>query len=263
MSDPIGGLAVPFRRSPGIEAVTLIRRAWRLSLRNVEGLLVAVALPVILMLMFVYLFGGAIRTGGDYVDYVVPGVILVALGFGAGTTAVTVAADLGGGIVDRLHAIDVRGDALVNGHVVASVARNVVSTALVIAVAFAVGFRPDASVAEWLAAAGILAAFALALSWVAAAIGTMAASPEAASGLTFAISFLPYLSSAFVPITTMPSWLQGVARNQPVTPVVDAVRALLLGGPVAANALRALAWSMGLAVLGALVARVQFRRRTA
>ena len=135
----------------------MIARAFRLSLRNVDGMMTALVLPVLLMLMFVYLFGGAISTGTRYVDYVVPGVLLVCVGFGAGTTAISVAHDLGGGIIDRFRSMDVRGEALINGHVIASVARNLLSAAVVVVVAFAIGFRPHADVAGWLGAAGILA----------------------------------------------------------------------------------------------------------
>ena len=197
----------------------MITRAFRLSLRNVDGMMTALVLPVILMLMFVYLFGGAISTGTRYVDYVVPGVLLVCVGFGAGTTAISVAHDLAGGIIDRFRSMDVRGEALINGHVIASVARNLLSAAVVVVVAFAIGFRPHADAAGWLAAAGILALFVLALSWLAAAIGIVARSPEAAQGIAFLVSFLPYVSSAFVPIRTMPAALQAVANNQPATAV--------------------------------------------
>src|SRR6202042_219258 len=183
----------------------MIARAFRLSLRNVDGMMTALVLPVLLMLMFVYLFGGAISTGTRYVDYVVPGVLLVCVGFGAGTTAISVAHDLGGGIIDRFRSMDVRGEALINGHVIASVARNLLSAAVVVAVAFAIGLRPHADVAGWLGAAGILALYVLALSWLAAAIGIVARSPEAAQGIAFLVSFLPYVSSAFVPIRTMPT----------------------------------------------------------
>ncbi|HUJ35932.1 MAG TPA: ABC transporter permease [Solirubrobacteraceae bacterium] len=239
----------------------LVTRALRLSLRNIEGLTTALALPVIMMLMFVYLFGGAITTGTHYVDYVVPGVLLVCISFGAGTTAISLAHDLDGGIIDRFRSMDVRGEALVNGHVVASVARNLLSAALVVAVAFAIGFRPHADVVDWLGAAGILALFVLALSWFAAAIGIIARSPEAAQGISFLISFFPYVSSAFVPIHTMPSALQGVANNQPATAVVDSMRALLTGGHVGADAWHAVAWSIGLIVVSIALSGILFRRR--
>src|ERR1700742_3433592 len=132
------------------EARTMVLRSLRLSLRNVDGLITAFTLPVMMMLMFVYLFGGAIHTGTRYVDYVVPGVLLVCVGFGAATTAVSVAHDLTSGIIDRFRAMDVRGETLINGHVVASVARNLLSAALVVAVALAIGFRPQGALAPWL-----------------------------------------------------------------------------------------------------------------
>jgi ABC-2 type transport system permease protein len=161
---------------------TMIIRSFRLSLRNIDGLITALALPIMLMLMFVYLFGGAIRSDGRYFDYVVPGVLLVCVGFGAATTAISVAADLTSGVIDRFRSMDVPGEALLNGHVAASVARNLLSSLLVIAVAFAIGFRSDANLAHWLGAFGILALFVLALSWFAAAIGVAVRSAEAANG---------------------------------------------------------------------------------
>jgi ABC-2 type transport system permease protein len=243
------------------EAQTLIARSLRLSLRNVEGLMTAFALPVLLMVMFVYLFGGAIKVGTHYVDYVVPGVLLVCVGFGAATTAVSVAHDLTSGIIDRFRSMDVRGEALINGHVVASVARNLLSSALVFAVALAIGFRPHGSPADCLAAVSILALFVLAISWFAAAFGILVRSPEAAQGITFLVSFLPYPSSAFVPIHTMPAWLQGFAANQPVTTVVNAIRALLNDTPVGDNAWRAIAWSIGIIVVSVLLAGGLYRRR--
>jgi len=239
----------------------LVARALRLSLRNVDGLSTALVLPVILMLMFVYLFGGAIATGTRYVDYVFPGVMLVCIGFGAGTTAISVAHDLGGGIIDRFRSMDVRGEALINGHVVASVARNLMSAAVVVGVAFAIGFRSHAGLAGWLGAAGILALFVLALSWLAAAIGVLARSPEAAQGIAFLISFFPYVSSAFVPIHTMPSALRAVAENQPATAVVDSMRALLGGGHVGADAWHAVVWSVGIIVVSVALSGLLFRRR--
>ena len=239
----------------------MIARAFRLSLRNVDGMMTALVLPVLLMLMFVYLFGGAISTGTRYVDYVVPGVLLVCVGFGAGTTAISVAHDLGGGIIDRFRSMDVRGEALINGHVIASVARNLLSAVVVVVVAFAIGFRPHADVAGWLGAAGILALYVLALSWLAAAIGIVARSPEAAQGIAFLVSFLPYVSSAFVPIRTMPAALRTVANNQPATAVIDSMRALLNGGHVGADAWHAIVWSVGIIAVSVALSGVLFRNR--
>ncbi len=254
-------IAPPPRSRVVIEGATLTGRGVRLSLRNVEGLITALALPIVLMLMFVYLFGGAISTGSEYGDYVVPGVLLVCAGFGAATTAVSVAHDLSGGIIDRFRSMDVRGETLIGGHVFASVVRNLISTALVFAVAFAIGFRSSASATRWLAAIGVLALFVLALSWLSAALGILARSPEAANGLTFLISFLPYPSSAFVPIRTMPSWMQSFARNQPLTAVIDSIRRLLSDQTIGSTAWRAVAWSVAIIAASVAAAGVLFRRR--
>ncbi len=244
-------------------ALTMAGRCVRLSLRQVDALLTSLLLPVLLMLIFVYLFGGAIDTGTDYVTYVVPGVILLCAGFGSATTAVSVNQDMTGGIVDRFRSLDVGGPSVLAGHVAASVVRNAASTVLVLAVALAIGFRPEAGPLEWLAVAGVLLAFVLAISSLAAALGLLAGSPEAANGVTFLVMFLPYASSAFVPVDTMPSWLQGFAAHQPITPVVETVRGLLLGMPVGDHAWTALAWCAGILVVSVAASGALFRRRTA
>src|SRR3954471_314129 len=244
------------------DALTMSGRSIRLSMRHLDALITALLLPVMLMLMFVELFGGAIRTGaGSYVTYVVPGVILLCAGFGSATTAVTVSQDMTGGIVDRLRSMDVGGPAVLAGHVAASVVRNAASTLLVLAVALLIGFRPEAGAFEWLAAAGVLLAYVLAISSLAAALGLLAASPEAANGITFVLMFLPYASSAFVPVATMPSWLQGFAAHQPITPVVETLRGLLLGGPTEAPT--ALAWCAAILAVSVAASGALFRRRTA
>src|SRR4051794_41079013 len=157
------------------DALTMSGRSIRLSMRHLDALITSLFLPVMLMLVFVELFGGAIETGaGRYVTYVVPGVILLCAGFGSATTAVSVSQDMTGGIVDRLRSMDVSGAAVLGGHVAASVVRNVASTVLVLGVAFALGFRPHAGPLDWLAVAGVLLAFVAAVSWMAAAIGLVA-----------------------------------------------------------------------------------------
>jgi ABC-2 type transport system permease protein len=243
-------------------ALTMAVRCTRLSARNIDALVTSLMLPVLLMLMFVYLFGGAIDTGGQYVTYVVPGVILLCAGFGSATTAVTVSQDLAGGIVDRFRSLDVGGPSILAGHVAASALRNAASTAIVLGVAFLIGFRPHAAPLDWLAAVGVLVAFVLAISWLAAAIGLVAKSPEAANGFTFLIMFLPYASSAFVPVATMPAAIQGFAEHQPITPVIETLRGLLLGTPVGSSAWTALAWCGGILVAAIAASSVLFRRRT-
>jgi ABC-2 type transport system permease protein len=243
------------------EAQTMTLRALRLSLRNPEALTTALALPILLMLMFRYLFGGAIHTGMHYVNYVVPGVLLVCVGFGAATTAVNVSHDLTSAIIDRFRSMDVRGETLINGHVIASVLRNILSSALVFAVAIAIGFRPGGSPAGWLAAIGILVLWVLAISWLAAAIGILAHSPETAQGIAFLVSFLPYASSAFVPVHTMPPVLRDFAASQPVTAVVGATRALVNGNPAGADTWHAVAWSLAIIALSVALAGGLYRRR--
>jgi ABC-2 type transport system permease protein len=238
-------------------------RCLRLSSRSIDALMTSLMLPVILMLLFVYVFGGAMSAGGDnYVSYLVPGVLLLCAGFGAANTAVSVSQDMAGGIVDRFRSLDVPGRAILAGHVAASIVRNTASTALVLGVAFLIGFRPHASAAGWVTAAGVLLLFVLAISWLAATAGLLARSAEAAGGFTFLVMFLPYPSSTFVPIRTMPGWLQGFARNQPVTPVVETMRGLLLGTPVGAAPWRALAWCAGILLVSAAASGLLFRLRT-
>jgi ABC-2 type transport system permease protein len=245
------------------DSLTMVGRSVRLSSRNLEALLTSLMLPVMLMLLFVYLFGGAIDTGGKYVTYVVPGVILLCAGYVSATTAVSVSQDMQGGIIDRFRAMDIGGAAVLTGHVVASVVRNAASTLLVLGVALLIGFRPDAGPLGWLGAAGILLAFVLALTWLAAAIGLLAKSPEGANGFTFFVAFLPYPSSAFVPIDTMPGWLHAVAKHQPITPVTESVRGLLLHRPVGDNPWWALIWCAGILLVSVALSTVLFHRRVA
>jgi len=244
------------------DALILSGRALRLSRRNVEAVLTSLMLPVMLMLLFVYLFGGAIEAGtAKYVTYVVPGLLLLCAGYGASVTAISVSHDMAGGIVDRLRSLDVSGAAVLAGHVAASVVRNAASTVVVLGVGLLVGFRPHASLADWVAAAAVLALFVTALSWFAAVIGLVARSPEGASGFTFFVMFLPYPSSAFVPVATMPGWVQGFAAHQPVTPVIETLRSLLLGTPAGAAPWQALAWCSGILAVSVVLSGVLFRRR--
>ena len=245
------------------DLLVMVRRATRLSMRNVDALMTSLALPIMLMLLFVYLFGGAIDTGTEYVTYVVPGVIVLCASFGASLTAVAVTNDMTNGIMDRFRSLDVRGTAVLGGHVAASAGRNLVSTALVLSVAFLIGFRPSASFVDWLGALGVLLVAILALSWAAAAVGLLAKSPEAAGGFTFFVMFLPYPSSAFVPVETMPSWIHGFADNQPFTPLIESLRGFLLGTPVGNSPWVALAWCGGILVAAIAATGALFRRRTA
>ncbi|GAA3420096.1 ABC transporter permease [Streptosporangium vulgare] len=236
-------------------------RAVRLSLRNLDALITSFLLPVMVMLLFVYLFGGAIQTGTDYVTYAVPGVLVMCASYGASLTAVAVSQDMSRGIVDRFRSMDVGGAAFLGGHVAAGTARNLVSLVIVFVVAFALGFRADADLSGWAGAAGILVVFVLAVSAVSAVVGLLSRTPETAGGFTFFVMFLPYPSSAFVPVRTMPEWLHGFAENQPATPIIESVRGLLLGRPVGDDPWKALAWCGGLLLLSAVFSGRLFRRR--
>ncbi len=244
------------------DLAVMVHRATRLTMRNGDALLTSLALPIMLMLLFVYLFGGAIDTGTEYVTYVVPGVILLCASFGASLTAVVVTNDMTNGIMDRFRSMDVRGASVLGGHVAASTGRNIVSTVLVLGVAFLIGFRPQAGLLDWLAAIGILVVAVLALSWAAAAVGLLAKSPEAASGFTFFVMFLPYPSSAFVPVETMPAWIHGFADNQPFTPMIESLRGFLLDVPVGNAPWVALAWCFGILVVSIAASGYLFKRRT-
>ncbi|HVE30979.1 MAG TPA: ABC transporter permease [Mycobacteriales bacterium] len=244
------------------DSAAMIGRSVKHTVRNLESLLMSVILPVVLMLMFVYVFGGAIDPSGDYANYVVPGIILLCTGYGAASTAVDVARDMTEGVVDRFRSMPILSSAVLTGHVVASLARNTLATVLVIGVAFLTGFRPDAGVLEWLAVAGMLVLWVLALSWVAVCFGLIARTVEGANGFTFLVLFLPYLSSAFVPVETMRAGLRAVAANQPVTPITETLRGLLLGTPVGSYGWQALAWCAGLLLAAFAAATILFRRRT-
>jgi ABC-2 type transport system permease protein len=240
-----------------------IGRSLRHSARDVESLIMSVTLPVMLMLLFTYVFGGAMA--GDptaYAAYVVPGTVLLCAGFGAATTAVGVANDLSGGVVDRLRRMPVPAWTVLVGHVVASLVRNLVATGVVLGVGVLLGFRPTAGVLGWVGAIGVIAVWILAVTAVFALIGLLAGSPEAANGYGFIVLFLPYVSSAFVRVDTLPSWMRGFAEHQPVTPVIESVRSMLAGQAPGADLWWALGWALGLLVVAtALMAYVFPRRR--
>ena len=254
----------------------MIARSLRRSVRDPEAFITALALPVILMLLFVYVFGGAFDAGvhtagalsGGYANYVVPGLIVLCAAYGAGTTAVAVATDMSSGIVDRFRSMPVAAWTVLAGQIVASLARNLLATALVIGVGLAVGWRPTGGPLDWLAAVALIVLFITALSWLAACFGLVAGSPEAATGATFALMFIPYLSSAFVPASTMTRVLRPIAANQPFTPLIEAMRGLWMGytstgANVGHEALLTVAYFGGILIVTAALASWLFRHRTA
>ena len=249
-------------RTPFATETTFIGRSLIHTLRTPDALIMAIALPVILMIMFTFVFGGAIDRSGDYVNYVVPGIILLCAGFGAASVATDVANDMTTGVIDRFRSMPIRASAVITGHVVASLLRNLVATVIVIGVALAVGFRPSATPLAWLGMLALVALYILAITYLFAGIGLAASSPEAAGGYGFILMFLPYLSSAFVPVDTMPEWLQGVSAHQPLTPIIETIRALLMGSPVGDSAGIAVLWCLGILAIAVVVTTLLFLRRS-
>lgn len=255
----------PVSVRPRLRGVTaesvFVGRSLRHSLRDGESLLMAIMLPVMLMLMFTWVFGGAIDPSGAYVDYVVPGIILTCAGFGASSTAVYVANDMRTGIIDRFRTMPLRAGAILTGHVIASLLRNLIATAIVFGVGILLGFRPNASFVEWIAMGALIALYILAITYLFAGIGLAAGSPEGANGYGFILLFLPYLSSAFVPVASMPTWLQPVAEHQPITPIVETIRGLLMGTPMGTAPWWALAWCLGILAVAVVWGAWLFRRK--
>ncbi len=245
---------------------TMTVRGLRLVSRDVDAMITAVLLPVIILLMFVLVFGGAVDIGTEYINYVTPGVILLAAGFGAANTALAVEHDMSSGMVERLRSMPMNAWTVLSGHVAASLVKNLATTAIVFGVSMLMGFRPDASALEWLAAVGMILLFVGWITWLAALVGVLVRSPAAAGGFSFFVMFLPYVSSAFVPVDTLPSWLRGFAEHQPVTPVIETVRGLLAGGVAGAAdpgdaATLAVTWCLGLGLVFAVAAGLAFRAR--
>ena len=245
------------------DAGIMIGRSLTHARRALDTLLIGVLLPVMLLLLFVYVFGGAIAPDGRYLTYVVPGIVLLCAGYGAAGTGVPVANDMTTGAIDRFRSLPILRSAVLIGHVTAGLIRNLFSTLLVLLVAFAIGFRPTAGTLEWLLALAVLTLFILAMSWVSVCFGLLASSVESASSFSFAILFLPYLSSAFVPVETMPRALRGFAEHQPLTPVIETLRGLMIGTPVAASAWIAVAWFGTILAVAYAGATYLFNRRTA
>jgi ABC-2 type transport system permease protein len=246
----------------------MVIRSMRRSWRDPEAFFTALMLPIVLMLLFVYVFGGALNTGESYVNYVVPGLIVLCAGFGAGTTAVAVATDMSNGIVDRFRSMPMRASSVLVGHIAASLVRNLVATTLVIGVGLAIGWRPTSSVANWAASTAMIVLFVLVLSWLAAAVGLLAHSPEAASSFTIVLMFLPYVSTAFVPAHTMPGPVRAFAQHQPFTPIIETMRGLWMGhtstgASVIHETSIAVASCVAILAVSAVSASWLFRHRTA
>ncbi|MFE9608049.1 ABC transporter permease [Streptomyces sp. NPDC006012] len=259
----------PLRAHPFRDNLTMLRRNLLHARRYPALTLNVVLTPVVLLLLFVYVFGDVMSAGingghadrSDYVAYLVPGILLMTVGGTALGTAVSVATDMTEGIIDRFRTMAISRASVLIGHVVAGVIQTLLALALVLAVGIAVGFRPGAGPVEWLAAVGLLALVSLALTWLAVGIGLSSPNPEGASNIGLPLMMLPLLSSAFVPVDAMPGWFRWFAEYQPFSPAIETLRGLLLGGGTGTgNAVLAVAWSLGLVLLGYLWSKARFTR---
>jgi ABC-2 type transport system permease protein len=241
----------------------LTLRSLKHMVRNLDQLLGVAMMPIMFLLLFRYVFGGAIDTGGTtYVNYLVAGILVQNLAFGANTTAINLVVDLNKGIVDRFRSLPMASGALLVGHVTADLARNLLSAVVMIAAGFVVGFRPTAGPVEWLLVLGLILLFTFAVSWLSAIMGLLARTMEAVQWMGFVfIMPLTFASSAFVPTEGMPKVLRLFVENQPFTLVIDALRAWLVGTPMGNSAWLAFAWCLGLTVVSMPIATWLFRRR--
>lgn len=242
---------------------TLTGRSLRHILRSPDTILTTVVTPVALMLLFVYVLGGAIDTGADgsYVDYMLPGVLLITVASGVAYTAYRLFLDLQSGIFERFQSMPIARSSILWAHVLTSLVANLVSVAVVVVVALLLGFRTGASAGAWLAVAGIVVLFTLALTWVAVIAGLSATTVDGASAFSYPLIFLPFISSAFVPTETMPGPVAWFAEHQPVTAVVDTLRALFSQSPVGDDVWVALAWLVGVIAIAYASAVAVYRRR--
>ena len=239
--------------------------AWRylVAMRRLpEALFFSMVQPVLFVLLFRYVFGGAVHVpNGEYVDYVIPGIFIQTVSFGAVSTSVGIAEDLHKGLIERFRALPMARSAVLTGRTTADLVRNVISIVIMTGIAFAVGFRVHTNVAGFLAGLLILILFAWTISWGFTSVGLAAPNSETANFMSFPILLpLTFASSAFVPVSTMPGWLQAFARNQPVSEVVGAMRALMVGGPAATYVVKALIWCLGLLAVLVPLALFQYRR---
>lgn len=245
------------------DSLVMIRRSSTHIIRNTDQLLGTFFQPIMFLVLFTSVFGGAIATGTSYVNFLMAGIIVQTLAFGSTTTAIAVTNDLQKGIVDRFRSLPMSNIAMLNGHVVSDLFRNGISAIVMILAGLVIGFRPTADFSDWMAIIGLLALFTFAISWLSAIVGVVAKSVEGVQWLTFVVIFpLTFASSAFVDPSTMTSWLKVFAENQPVTHMVDAIRSLLIGTPMNDAALWSIVWSVGILVVSIPLASWLFRRKT-
>jgi ABC-2 type transport system permease protein len=243
------------------DSLTMTGRTLRHILRNPPGMIGALGTPVFILLMMVYVFSGAIQaTGSSYINYIVPGMLLLTVIQGTGMVAIRLNTDMARGIIARFRTMSIARAAVLNGHVAGGVIGIVISLGIVIGLALLLGFRPTATPLEWLAALGVLMLFAVATTMLAAALGLLIKTADGVSSALFPLYILPYFSSALVPTETMPWAMAWFARNQPFTPIIETVRGLLLGTPIGNSVLVAVAWCVGITLVSFLWAQAAYNR---
>jgi ABC-2 type transport system permease protein len=242
----------------------LLGRSLRHILRSPDTIVTTAITPIVMMLMFVYVFGGAIDTGGGrYVNYLLPGILLITVVSGVAYTALRLFTDVSGGIFERFQSMPIARSAVLWGHVLTSLIANLISLVLVVVVALAIGFRSGAGVVAWLEVLGIIVLFTLALTWLAVSAGLVAKSPDGAGAFAYPLLFLPFVSSAFVPTTGMPGPVEWFAEHQPVTSIVNTLRNLYADQPLGNDLWTALAWCVGLLVVAYALALRTYHRKLA
>lgn len=245
------------------DTATMTRRSFKLSLHSLDSIITTVVLPVMILFAFIFIFGGAISTGatGNYTNYIVPGIIVLGVGQVSASVSVTIATMKQKGILNRFKTMDIVQSSVLLGEMNVSLAKNVASSALVVGCAMLIGFEPNLGWGRTLLLVLFIMLFAAVIIWISIFFG-LVASPEAAASFSMALIFIPYLSSGFVPVSTMPGWLQAVSENSPFTPVTEVIRGLLMNTLDMSDVWRALAWLVGLLALGVFVAVRRFNRLT-
>jgi len=246
------------------DTAVLLGRSMRHVVRSLDTIITVTIMPIALMLLFVYVFGGAIKAGSDnYVNYMLPGILLITIAMGISYTAFRLFTDMQSGIFERFQSMPIARSSVLWAHVLTSVVSNLISLAIVVLVALLMGFRSSAGVFAWLAVVGILVLFTLAVTWLAVIAGLSAKTVDGASAFSYPIVFLPFVSSAFVPTDTMPASVRAFAENQPVTSIVNTIRDLFAQQPVSSDIWTALAWCLGILIVAYALAMTTYHRRMA
>jgi ABC-2 type transport system permease protein len=244
------------------DTTVLLGRSLRHITRSLDTIITTTIMPIGFMLLFVYVFGGAIKSGsGSYVNYLLPGILIITIASGISYTAFRLFLDMKSGIFERFQSMPIARSSVLWAHVLTSLVANLISLAVVVLVALLMGFRPSAGVPAWLAVTGILALFTLALTWLAVIPGLSAKTADGASVFAYPLIFLPFISSAFVPTKTMPGPVRAFAEHQPVTSIVNAIRDLFTQQPVGADIWVALAWCVGILIVAYVFSTLIYRRR--